>query len=116
MQCRVLLINIYPYLPPGRIWGWLGFDHTLKADNHISFIVLRAKGMIGWMVRNFISREVNVVLKIYKLLIRPYIEYGPQARTPVLRHGNWKCNIEIGKHTKKSLIEQKTLYRTFHNC
>ena len=31
--------------------------------------------MISWMVRNFISTEENVVLKIYKTLIRLHIEY-----------------------------------------
>ena len=50
--------------------------------------------MIGWLIRNFISREVNV-LKFYKTLIRHHIEYCTQA---------WKleCNIEIGGYTKKS--------------
>ena len=33
------------------------------------------KEMIGWMVRNFISREANVVLKMYNTLIRPHTEY-----------------------------------------
>ena len=32
------------------------------------------------MVRNFISRDTNVVLKIYKTLIRPYIEYFGGSR------------------------------------
>ena len=52
--------------------------------------------MIGWIVKNFISREANVVLKIYKILIRPHTEYCTQAGTPV------ECNIEIRGHTKKS--------------
>ena len=29
--------------------------------------------MIGWMVRNFILKEINVVLKICKTMIRPFI-------------------------------------------
>ena len=32
--------------------------------------------MIGWMVRNFISKEANVVLKICKTLIKPHIDYS----------------------------------------
>ena len=33
--------------------------------------------MISWAVKNFISRDANVVLNIYtsKNLIRPHIEY-----------------------------------------
>ena len=30
----------------------VGFDVTFKSDNHILFIVSRANGIIGWMVRN----------------------------------------------------------------
>ena len=52
----------------------VGFDDTFKADNHILYILSRANGMIGWMVRYFISKEANVVLRIYKTLIRSHIE------------------------------------------
>ena len=44
----------------------VGFDDTFKTDY---YIVSRANGMIGYMIRNFISRETNV-LKIYKILTR----------------------------------------------
>ena len=46
-------------------------------------VVKRANQMIGWMVRNFISREANGVLKIYKTEIRPHIGYCTQAWDPV---------------------------------
>ena len=36
--------------------------------------VSRVNETIGWMVKNFISRERNVVLEIYKYLIRTQIE------------------------------------------
>ena len=71
----------------------IGFDDTFKADNHILCIVSRANGMISRMVRNPISREANIILKIYKILIRPHIEYGAQA--PVLRHGNWSVILRF---------------------
>ena len=46
----------------------VGFDDTFKADNHILSIVWKANEMTGWMNRYIISREVNIVLKIYKTL------------------------------------------------
>ena len=46
----------------------VGFDET---------IILRANEMIGWMFRNSISREANV-LKLYTTL-RPHTEYCTQA-------------------------------------
>ena len=47
------------------------------------------------MIRNFISWKADVVLKIYKTLIKPYIEYCSQAWTPVLRHGNWNVILRL---------------------
>ena len=67
------------------------FDNIFKADNNILFIVLRANGMLGWLVRNIISRETNVVLKIYLTLIRPHIEYSTDTEAPVSRLGN--CSV-----------------------
>ena len=59
----------------------VGFDEKFKTDNHIVF---RANEMFGWIVRNFISRETNVAIKVYKTLQRPYIEYHTQAWVPML--------------------------------
>ena len=50
--------------------GWISF----KTVNHILSIASMINTMIGGMVRNFISRETNVALKIYKILIRHDIE------------------------------------------
>ena len=61
--------------------------------------------MIGWMVRNFISREANV-LKIYKILIRLHVEYCTQVWAPMSRHGNWSImrfeSTQEDKNNKKS--------------
>ena len=72
----------------------VSFGDTFKADNRIFSISSRTNRM----VRNFISRKVNV-LKIYKTLIRPHIEYCTQNLAPLSLHGNW--SIEIRGHTKK---------------
>ena len=48
----------------------------------------------------FISREINAVLTVCNLLIRPHIEYCTQAWDPMSRHGN--CNVKIKGHAKKS--------------
>ena len=42
------------------------FDDAFKADNQILSVVSRANVIISWMIRNFISREVNVALKYSK--------------------------------------------------
>ena len=47
------------------------FDDTLKADNYILSIVSRANAMIGWLIRNFISREANG----FKKFIKPELDF-----------------------------------------
>ena len=64
------------------------FDDAFKTDNDVLSILSGANEMIGWIVGNFISREVNAVLKICKTLIRPHTEYHSQVWAPVLKHGN----------------------------
>ena len=39
--------------------------------------------MVGWRVRNLISKEENIVLKIHETLIRPRIKYFTHAWAPV---------------------------------
>ena len=45
--------------------------------------------MIGWVVRNFISIETKVVLKIYETLIIPYMECCSQVLVTVMRLGDF---------------------------
>ena len=68
-------------------------------------------GVIGWMVINLISKEANVVLKIYKTLRRPHTEYCTQARASVLRHGHWSVilRLEDIKKSDKTNKKSKTL-------
>ena len=49
----------------------VGFDDTFETNNYILFIVSK----VNWMIRNFITKEANVVLEIYKTQVRLYIEY-----------------------------------------
>ena len=65
------------------------------------FIVSKANKIIDWMDRNFISEKANVVLKIYKILIRPRIEYCTQTLGPVSKQKIY-CKIESEGYTKNS--------------
>ena len=83
----------------------VNFDDTLKADNPILLIASRGNEMTSWMVRNFISKEENV-LKIYKTLLRPYIEYSTQACAPLLRNRIWNIIMRLeGIQSKVTLVE-----------
>ena len=51
--------------------------------------------MIAWVTRTFVSRDVEVMLKIYKSMIRPHMEYCVQLWSPLPAHGNWGLILAI---------------------
>ena len=61
------------------------------------------------MVRNFISEEANIVLKIYKTLKRSHIENYVQAWASMMRHGNWNVILKLnGIQRVTKIIIKKT--------
>ena len=73
----------------------INVDCSLKWDKHIQQNILKAKKCIGWVTRNVISRERDVMLNIYKSLVRPHLEYCVQLWNPVPKHGNWATVMEL---------------------
>ena len=57
--------------------------------------VNKANQMICFIARNLISREKSLMLRIYKTLIRPNLEYCVQLLNPVHEHGNWSIILRI---------------------
>ena len=51
--------------------------------------------MICWITRNLISREQSLMLRIYKTLIHPHLEYCVQLWNPAPEHGNWSQILKI---------------------
>ena len=68
---------------------------TLRWDNHIRSCINKAKAVVGWISRNVISRDINVMINIYKSLVRPHLEYAVQVWNPPAVHGNWKIILEL---------------------
>ena len=56
--------------------------------------------MIGYMVRNFISWETNVIFEIYKDL-RFHKECYTLIWGPVYKHGNWSVILRLEGIEKK---------------
>ena len=51
--------------------------------------------MICWVARSIVSREKFLMLRVYKTLVRPHLEYCVQLWNPLLEHGNWATIIKI---------------------
>ena len=68
---------------------------TLLWNDQINSCVSKANQMICWITRNLISREQSLMLRIYKTLIRPHLEYCVQLWNPAPEHGNWSEILKI---------------------
>ena len=68
---------------------------TLLWNDQIESCVSKANQMLCWISRNLISRERFLMLRVYKALIRPHLEYCVQLWNPAAEHGNWSLILRI---------------------
>ena len=66
-----------------------------KWNQHIDACVNKANSIIAWITRNVVSRSPEVMLKLYKSLVRPHLEYCVQLWSPMASHGNWKSIMSL---------------------
>ena len=88
------------------------FDNQLNFQEHIASCVAKARSKFGWMKRVLVSRDEEVILQIFKHLIRPHLEYCTQVWAPAAEHGNWKniMNIEsIQREVTKIIVGSENL-------
>jgi len=60
------------------------FDERLTFQTHIDSVVNRARRLISLMFRSFRARSDNVIIPIYKTMIRPQLEYASTVWNPYL--------------------------------
>ena len=68
---------------------------NLLWNDQIESCISKANQMLCWIARNLISREKTLMLRIYKTLIRPHLEYCVQLWNPAAEHGNWSLILRI---------------------
>ena len=71
------------------------FSDDLSFQKQIRASISKAKAVSGWLMRTVISRDPHVMTSLYKILIRPHLEYCVQAWAPVARYRNWDIILEI---------------------
>lgn len=74
---------------------------NLKWNDHIHNGINKANQMIAWVIRSVISRDSEVMLKIFQSMIRPNIEYCVQLWSPLPSHGNWGLIMDIEEIQRK---------------
>ena len=70
-------------------------SETLCWKEQIRAVIGNAKQMTPWIVRNVISKKPEVLMPLYKVFVRPHLEYGVQVLAPVARHSNWGVIMDI---------------------
>ena len=68
---------------------------NLLWNDQIESCISKANQMLCWIARNLISREKTLMLRIYKTLIMPHLEYCVQLSNPAAEHGNWSLILRI---------------------
>ena len=86
--------NLLPVIQSEKDLGVL-VTNDWKWNKYIDSCVNKAKSCIAWITRNVISRSPDVMLKLYKSLVRPHIEYCVQLWAPMASHGNWTSILAL---------------------
>ena len=73
----------------------INVDSSLSWNMHIKYNISKAKQSIGWVKRNVISRDILVMLDIYKTLVRPHLEFCVQLWCPKPCKESWATIMDI---------------------
>ena len=74
------------------------FDNSLKFSTHIASIVQKANSRLGIIKRNFSIMSKEIIMPLYKSIVRPILEYGSSVWNPALR----RDYLEIEKVQKRA--------------
>ena len=73
----------------------LYFNNKFNFNDAIAAFINKAKSTLFWFLRNTVSRQSDVMVRAFKCLVRPHVEYCCQAWSPKARHGNWSTILEL---------------------
>ena len=74
------------------------FDSNLNFEIHISNITKKANQMLGIIRRTFNYMDKNIMLKLYKALVRSHLEYGNIVWSPYLK----KQSVQIERIQRRA--------------
>ena len=60
-------------------------SNNLKSSAHCDSVVKKANKMLGLIKRSFTYKDEQTILKLYKALVRPHLEYAQQFWSPHLK-------------------------------
>lgn len=72
---------------------WMNSDYSWQTN--IDNYIMKARSTMSWIMRVILNKNKNVMLQLYKSLVRPHLEYCVQLWSPKPRHGNWSLIFGI---------------------
>ena len=60
-------------------------DNTMKFSEHCNVVASRANSVLGMIKRTITCKRKDIIVKLYKALVRPKLEYCVQAWRPYLK-------------------------------
>ena len=97
------------------------FEPQLSFDTHINKIINKANQMIGLIKRTFIHLNKDILLKLYKSLVRPHLEYGNIIWFPLLKRQSIAVErvqrraTKLLRECKDFSYEQRLRYLNLHS-
>ena len=86
----------------------LSSDATFK--QHINNVIESAKNMCSWILRTFTTRQKDVMITLYKSLVRPILEYASALWSPIN-----KGDIQKLEQIQQSFIRKiKGISKDYH--
>ena len=76
----------------------VNFDSKLKFSPHVATIAKKANSRLGLIKRNFANKSKDIIIPLYKSLVRPILEYASCIWNPTLR----RDVIEIEKVQRRA--------------
>ena len=84
-------------------------DSSLSYKLHVQTIVSKAVKVYGWLARSLVSRDKLTILKVYKCLVRPILEYGCTVWSPH-RVGIMEHLEKVQRKITKLILPQSLSY------
>ena len=72
-------------------------DQLLNFEEHINITVKKARKIAGLIIRNITYKSKDVMVPLFKLLVRPIIEYGNVIWSPNTRKNSTCGEVQIGE-------------------
>jgi len=75
----------------------------LSTREHVNAFVLKAHQRANMILKRFISKDINVLLRAYYTYVRPISEYNSVVWSPIL-----KCELDALEHARAAPLYKTT--------